>query len=113
MHVHEIVLGVGDVDEGVRFYTEVIGFQLVRLVEHGGHTIAELDGGGQRVSLVPAQQPGARVALGTDDLASAQRQLRRSDATCDEQPTATDEGTWLGFRDPWGNPLGMWQTREG
>lgn len=113
MYVHEIVLGVGDVDEGVRFYTEVLGFQLVRLVEHEGHTIAELDGGGQRVSLVPAERPEARVALATDDFAAAQRQLRRSDATCEEQSTATDEGTWLGFHDPWGNPLGLWGDAEG
>lgn len=113
MDVHEIVLGVGDVDEGVRFYTEVIGFRLVRLVEHEDHTIAELDGGGQRVSLVPAAQPGARVALATEDLPAAQRQLRRSDATCEEQTTATDEGTWLGFHDPWGNPLGLWEGRQG
>lgn len=113
MRVHEIVLSVGDVDEAVRFYTEVVGFRLTRLVEHDDTLIAELDGGDQRVSLVPAPQPGARVALGTDDLHAAQRQLRDSDADCDEEPTPTEEGTWLGFRDPWGNQLGLWEDREG
>lgn len=113
MHVHEIVLGVGDVDEAVRFYTEVIGFRLVRLAEHDGHTVAELDGGGQRVSLVPTGKSGARVALGTDDLQAGHRLLRHSDATCDDEPISTDEGTWLGFRDPWGNELGLWEDREG
>lgn len=109
MRVHEIVLSVGDVDEAVRFYTEVVGFRLVRVVEQQGRTVAELDAGGQRVSLIPGPRAEVHVALATGDLSAARRQLQRSDAECDDQPTSTPEGTWLGFRDPWGNRLGLWE----
>lgn len=112
LRIHELVLTVGDVDEAVRFYTEVVGLELVRTVEQDGVSAAELDAGGVRLSLVPGAGPDTHVAFATDDLAARHRELRRSDAQCDRSPAATGEGTWLGFRDPWGNQLGLWEDAD-
>lgn len=112
LRIHEVVLIVGDLDEAVRFYTEVVGLRLVRVADQEGGSVAELDADGTRLSLVAGQPPATHVALRTDDLAGDRRKLRRSNADCDASPTATAEGTWLGFRDPWGNQLGLWEDAD-
>lgn len=112
--ISEVIIQVGDVDDAVAFYVEVCGFEHVRTVEHEGESVAELDAGGQRVSLVPAASPGVLLALDTPDIAATRRRLKRSQTPLDaDRPETVAGGRWLPFRDPWGNHLGWWQAGPG
>ncbi|HVL99552.1 MAG TPA: VOC family protein [Egibacteraceae bacterium] len=110
MTITEVIIQVGDVDEAVGFYTDVCGFAHVRTVEHEGVRVAEMDAGGQRVSLVPSRKPGVQLALASDDVAATRRRLKRMKIPMDaERPEEVDGAAWLPFTDPWGNHLGYWQ----
>lgn len=113
MSIHEIVIEVGDVAAGVEFYTKVAGFKLVRTVNEGRAKAAELDAGGQRVTLVASGGPGVRLALPAKDVRAEKRRLGRRGVEADEEPLETPGGAWLGFTDPWGNRLGYWQEKPG
>lgn len=112
MRIHEVIIQVGDVDAAVRFYTEGCGLRLVRTVTHEGSPVAELDAGGQRVTLIPAGAPGVVLALSAgEDLSAEGPRLAEAGATLDaEEPVALEGGAWLPFRDPWGNRLGLWRS---
>ncbi|HWB72162.1 MAG TPA: VOC family protein [Egibacteraceae bacterium] len=110
MHIHEVIVQVGDVEAAIAFYTDVVGFTYVRTVEHEGAKVVELDADGQRVTLVPSRAPGVRLALGTRDARAEQRRLRRAGVTMHaKSPVEVAGGAWLSFEDPWGNRLGYWQ----
>lgn len=110
MTISEVIIQVGDVDAAVAFYVEVCGFEHVRTAEHEGESVAELDAGGQRVSLVAAPAPGVLLALETPDIAATRRRLKRAKTPLDaDRPEEVEGGRWLPFRDPWGNQLGWWQ----
>lgn len=110
MTISEVIIQVGDVEEAVAFYVDVCGFEHVRTVEHRGQQVAELDAGGQKVTLVAAAGPGLLLALDTDDVTAARRRLKRSGATVEaDRAEKIDGARWLPFRDPWGNRLGWWQ----
>lgn len=113
MGIHEVIIEVGDVTTAVDFYTKVVGFKLVRIVEHNGRKAAELDADGQRVSLVGTGTPGVRFALRSADVRADQRRLARHKVEHVAQtPAEVPGGVWLGFTDPWGNRLGYWQERD-
>ena len=113
MGIHEVIIEVGDVATAVEFYTKVVGFKLVRTVEHGGRKAAELDADGQRVSLVGTGGPAVRFALRTADVRAEQRRLARHKVEhVAGEPVDAPGGSWLGFTDPWGNRLGYWQERD-
>lgn len=113
MSISEVIIQVGDVDAAVDFYVDVCGFEHVRTVEHDGMRLAEMDAGGQRVSLVPAPEAGMRLALESDDVAATRRRLKRLKiALSSERPLDVEGASWLPFTDPWGNHLGYWQPPE-
>jgi len=108
--ISEVIIQVGDVDAAVDFYVEVCGFDHVRTIEHDGARVAEMDAGGQRISLVPAPQAGVRLALASSDVVSTRRRLKRMKVAMDaDRPEDVEGGSWLPFTDPWGNHLGYWQ----
>lgn len=108
--IAEIVISVGDVDEAVTFYSEVCGFDVVRRLDEPGGAMAELTAGGQRVTLVASSRPGVRLALGVRDVDGARERVPDSHLLdSGELPVEVPGGRWLGFTDPWGNPLGFWQ----
>lgn len=110
MTISEVIIHVGDVDAAVAFYTDVCGFDHVRTLDHEGAKVAEMDAGGQRVSLVSARKPGVQLALASDDVAAERRRLKRLKVPMNaEKPEDVDGGAWLPFTDPWGNHLGFWQ----
>jgi catechol 2,3-dioxygenase-like lactoylglutathione lyase family enzyme len=109
--ISEIIIRVGDLDEAVEFYTRVVGFRLVRTVEREGARVAELDADGQRVTLAPASSAGVHLVLGTEDVSSQRRRLKRRNLDL-PPPLQIPEGAWLGFTDPWGNELAFWEDRE-
>lgn len=110
MGINEVIIRVPDVKAAVDFYAEVCGFTHVRTVEQAGVTAAEMDAGGQRVSLVQSAKPGIQLALGTDDVEADRRRLDRRDVSVGEVVSSEETGgSWLAFTDPWGNRLGYWQ----
>lgn len=114
MEIAEIVISVGDVDEAVTFYSEVCGFDVVRRVDQPGGVMAELAADGQRVTLVASRQPGVRLALAARDVDVARERVPDSHLLdSGELPVEVPGGRWLGFTDPWGNPLGFWQDTPG
>lgn len=114
MRIHEIIIEVGDVEEAIGFYTDVVGMRHVRTVEQGDARIAELDADGQRVSLVPAERPGIRLAVGSASVRGRERRLRKHEVAPDGGGhVEVDGGRWLGFADPWGNRLGFWEDDAG
>lgn len=113
MTIAEVIIQVGDVDAAVEFYGDVCGFEHVRTVEHEGARVAEMDAGGQRVSLVASRTPGVQLALASSDAAAARRRLKRLKVPMQaERPEDVDGASWLPFTDPWGNHLGYWQPPE-
>lgn len=113
MTIAEVIIQVGDVEAAVSFYVDVCGFAHVRTVTHDGAQVAELDAGGQRISLVESPQAGVRLALATSDVAAARRRLKRMKVPMGaQQPEDVDGAAWLPFTDPWGNHLGYWQPPE-
>lgn len=112
MSIHEVVIEVGDVAAAVDFYTKVVGFKLVRTVDEGRAKAAELDAGGQRVTLVASGGPGVRLALPSKDVKADRRRLGRHGVETGDEPVETAGGAWLDFSDPWGNRLGYWQDRS-
>ncbi len=113
MRIHEVIIEVGDVEEAIGFYTEVVGMRHVRTVEQGDVRVAELDADGQRVSLVPSAQPRVRLALETASLSSRARRVRGSKGAIEgDGAVEVDGGRWLGVTDPWGNRLGFWEPRD-
>lgn len=108
--ISEVIIQVGDVDKAVEFYADVCGFSHVRTIEHEGVRVAEMDAGGQRVSLVPSPKPGVQLALASSDVGAARRRLKRMKVPMGaERPQDIDGGAWLPFTDPWGNHLGYWE----
>lgn len=110
MGIAEIVISVGDVDEAVTFYSDVCGFEVVRRQDQAGGAMAELTAGGQRVTLVASGRPGVRLALAVRDVDAARERVPDSHLLdSGELPVEVTGGRWLGFTDPWGNPLGFWE----
>lgn len=105
----EIIITVADVDAAVTFYTEACRFTHVRTVEHEGAAVAELDADGQRVTLVAGPEPGVRLVLESTNPRADHRRLTRLGIDVGEDPTTAAGGTWIGFTDPSGNPLGYFR----
>ncbi len=108
--IAELIIGVGDLDEGVDFYGTVCGFTHLETVAVAEGRIAVFDAGGVRVTLVQADEPGIRLALRSRDLATDVRRLDRHGVDHPEVTTATG-GSWVPFTDPWGTRLGFWNPR--
>jgi catechol 2,3-dioxygenase-like lactoylglutathione lyase family enzyme len=114
VHIHEVIIEVGDIDAAIGFYRDVLGLVHVRTVEHDGARIAEMDADGQRVSLVAGERSGVRLAFGTASARSRERRLKANGIEAEGGgPFDVDGGRWLGFADPWGNRLGCWEPEDG
>jgi predicted enzyme related to lactoylglutathione lyase len=108
----EIIITVADVDAAVGFYTEACRWRHVRTVEHDGATAAELDAGGQRVTLIPGEHSSIRLVMDTGNIRADHRRLTRLGVQTGGDPVSAGDGTWLPFTDPAGNPLGYFKPTE-
>ena len=104
--VDHIYYWTRDMDRAIAFYTDVVGFPLVR--REGGEW-AELDAGSVRFALHGSDegaQASGTVVLGVDDLDEARWALEARGAVFDayvgEVPGYARFAT---FRDPDGNPV--------
>jgi len=100
---------VSDLDRAIRFYSEVLRFQLL-----SRDAVARFDVDGVLFELVPSSAPAftgkgnARLCLRVDNLAEAQRDLQANGVCVD---TVEDKGAGLlaAFHDPDGNEVCLWQ----
>lgn len=109
--VHHVSINVTDVDEAVRFYTEVLGLRMRDDRPDLGIGGAWLDAGGQQVHLIESPVPaglGQHFAIRVDDLAAVVAELRaRAVEVSDPSPIATSLQSFL--TDPSGNLVELHQ----
>jgi glyoxylase I family protein len=112
--IHHVALNVADVDEGIAFYTEVLGGRLRHDRPDFGIAGAWIDMGGQQVHLVEAPVPrnlGQHFAVRVGDLHAAVGELRaRGIEVADPVEVGSNLQTFL--NDPAGNPVELHQVGE-
>jgi catechol 2,3-dioxygenase-like lactoylglutathione lyase family enzyme len=102
-----------DMDRAVAFYTDIVGFPLVR---REGREWAELDAGSVRFAVHAAHgavAPSGTVVLRVEDLDAARWALEQRGAAFDAL-TGEVEGVarFATFRDPDGNPVQLIEYRR-
>ena len=108
----EIIITVTDVDAAIAFYADACRFRHVRTVVHEGAKVAELDAGGQRVTVIAGDEPGVRLVMDSDNVRADLRRLHRVGATDAAEATAVIGGEWMPFSDPSGNALAFWKPTQ-
>ena len=105
---------VSDIDRAVRFYSDVLGFQL-----HSQDHVARFYVCEVLFELVPTSDSGklqgygnARLCLEVDDMQAAISELRAKGVAI-QDAESKERGILSCFRDPDGNEVCLWQyTRE-
>ncbi len=118
-NLHAVTLVVPDYDDALAFYTERLGFQLLKDIDLGGGKrwvlitppgsdgggllLAKADGPEQRDTI--GNQTGGRVGffLQTDDFQRDYTQMRANGVHFEETPRFESYGTVAVWRDPYGN----------
>jgi glyoxylase I family protein len=110
--IHHVAINVADVDEGIAFYTEVLGGRLRDDRPDLGIAGAWIDMGGQQVHLVEAPVPrnlGQHFAVRVGDLRAAVDELRaRGIEVADPVGVGSNLQTFI--NDPAGNPVELHQV---
>ena len=105
--VHHVSVNVDDVEAGVRFYTDVLGFALRDDRPDFPFAGAWLDAGDQQLHLIAAQTPknvGQHFAVLVDDLDAAVAEVRAKGVeVTDPSPVGTGRQAFLS--DPAGNGI--------
>ena len=105
--IHHVALNVTDVEEGIRFYVDVLGGTVRSDRPELGIAGAWINLGPQQIHLVQAPVPrnlGQHVAVRVADLDDAVRELRsRGIDVADPSPAGTGRQTFI--NDPAGNPV--------
>jgi catechol 2,3-dioxygenase-like lactoylglutathione lyase family enzyme len=110
--VHHVSVNVGDVEESLAFYVDVLGLQARDDRPDFGFGGAWLDAGGQQVHLIEGAPPagkGEHFALLVADLDATIGELRdRGVAVSDSSPVGTGAQAFLS--DPSGNLIELHQA---
>jgi glyoxylase I family protein len=110
--IHHVAINVSDVDEGVDFYTGVLGGILRSDRPDFGIAGAWIDLGGQQVHLVEAPVPhnlGQHFAIRVGDLDAVVRELRSKHIeVADPMSTGANRQTFI--NDPAGNAIELHQV---
>jgi lactoylglutathione lyase len=126
-HFHAVAV---DLDKSIAFYTQILGFRLLRRVAFGApdarRELAYIGLGDMTIELVPPADPanplgggtGARpFALRVDDMAETIRELEAKGVEVDTQPRAgfSFKGQTAVIRDPSGLALELrgWHPDDG
>ena len=111
--VHHVSINVSDIDEALRFYTDVLGLTPRTDRPDFGFGGAWLDAGGQQVHLIEADVPaglGQHYALRVDDLGAVVEELRgKGIAIGDPSPVGASLQAFV--VDPSGNLVELHQPR--
>mgnify|MGYP001825880912 FL=1 len=109
--VHHVSINVGDADEAIAFYTDVLGLTVRDDRPDFPFGGAWLDVGGQQVHLLEIDVPddnGQHFAIRVSDLDAAVAELRSRDVTVtDPSPVGTSRQSFL--HDPSGNRIELHQ----
>ena len=109
--VHHVSINVGDADEAIAFYTDVLGLTVRDDRPDFPFGGAWLDVGGQQVHLLEIDVPddkGQHFAIRVPDLDAAVAELRGRDVTVtDPSPVGTSRQSFL--HDPSGNRIELHQ----
>ena len=109
--MHHVSINVADVDEAVRFYTDVLGLAVRGDRPDFGFGGAWLDAGGQQVHLIESALPqdlGQHFALLVEDLHAVVAELRADGVeVSDPSPVGTSRQSFV--HDPSGNLVELHQ----
>ncbi|AXT25776.1 VOC family protein [Ruegeria sp. AD91A] len=118
-NLHAVTLVVPDYDDAIAFYTERLGFQLLKDIDLGDGKrwvlitppgsdgsallLAKADGPEQRAAI--GNQTGGRVGffLQTEDFQRDYTQMRANGVQFEEAPRIEPYGSVVVWRDPFGN----------
>jgi glyoxylase I family protein len=107
--LHHVALNVHDVDESIRFYTDVLGFEVVTSRPDFGFEGAWLQAGTNQVHLLGA--PDAQIdraqhfALHVDDAEAWAVHLESKGLKCRRSMYVAGAGRQVFLRDPSGNRI--------
>jgi glyoxylase I family protein len=110
--IHHVAINVSDVDEGVAFYTEVLGGTVRPDRPDFGIAGAWIDLGGQQVHLVEAPVPrnlGQHFAIRFEDLDAVVEELRTKGVEVAD-PVGVGPNRQTFVNDPAGNPVELHQV---
>ena len=117
MRVESVSVPVGDQERAKRFYVDTLGFEL--LVDdtwREGMRWSEVAPEGSTTSLMlvswqAGMLPGMHrvVVMDTHDIRAIHEELLARGIDFELAPTQTPRGTQAMFRDPFGNPLMLWE----
>jgi len=105
--IHHVALNVTDVEEGIRFYVDVLGGTERSDRPELGISGAWIDLGSQQIHLVEAPVPrnlGQHVAIRVANLDVAVRELRDQGVDVAD-PSGVGAGRQTFINDPSGNPI--------
>lgn len=112
-----LALSVSDLDRGIAFYRDVVGFNLVyRLDEMGWcEFTTSVPGVNVGLGVVESPQPGSQTpTFGVRDIEHARRELEARGAIFDGETVEIPGLVRLAtFHDPDGNPIKLYQSLEG
>ncbi len=109
--IHHVSINVGDVDQAVRFYVEILGLSVRRDRPDFGFPGAWLDAGPQQIHLIGGDVPpalGQHLALQVDDLDATVTELRASGVQVSD-PSPVGSGRQAFLSDPSGNQVELHQ----
>lgn len=107
---------VRNMDEAIHFYTEILGLKLGS--RYGDHW-ATLEAGKFTIGLHPASEkqpkPGTKgsITIGlniNESIDGAAQRLRANNVRLSGEVTRAEAGNFLGFEDPSGNELYLWES---
>jgi catechol 2,3-dioxygenase-like lactoylglutathione lyase family enzyme len=110
--VHHVSINVGDVEQGVAFYTTVLGASVRTDRPELGIAGAWLDLGGQQVHLIEGEVPpnrGQHFAVQVGDLDAAVDELRARGISVND-PVSVGTGRQTFIDDPAGNVVELHQV---
>jgi catechol 2,3-dioxygenase-like lactoylglutathione lyase family enzyme len=113
--LHHVAVRVADVENGVKFYTDVLGFrEEMRLTFEDGSYLVQVRAGGSIVELFGGGRPGGEdrgevgythIALKVDSLDTEYERLTELGYEFHVEPQDVQGIRCAFFRDPDGNPI--------
>ncbi|MEW2358274.1 VOC family protein [Spirillospora sp. NPDC029432] len=111
--IGNVLYGARNVDEAVRFYRDVLGLAVT--FQDGGR-FATLDGGGTTFAIAGPEEDltggEPAVSFKVDDVAAMTARLTAAGALLVRGPEEGPDGVRAVLRDPAGNPLVLYASRQ-
>jgi len=104
-----LVVGVADMAEALRFYGQLFGRPPDFVLEEDFQEYEVVPGMWYQLTTRVAPGRARRVRFGVADIAAARRSLIEQGIEVSEITGKPGVVAWCQFRDPFGNPLGLFQ----